>query len=73
MASCGAQNWYCFIPVEKMQMLFENFGSSIYQDAILKGKPTLVEDITLVPHPTAIEEELLRQGIRTIIPGSNFT
>jgi hypothetical protein len=67
MASCGADNWFCFVPVEKMRMMFEHFEDSIYHKAIEFGGPYLIEDLAELPDRSPIEEELLNQGIRNMI------
>ena len=67
MAACSAKNWNCFVPVEKMELMFENFEESIYGEAIQRGKPYLVSDIDALPQRTPVEEELLKQGIRCVV------
>ena len=67
MATCNTYNWYCFIPSEKEQMMFSNFEGSIYHNAIEHAAPYLVEDIQRLEVITPVENELLAQGIRSII------
>lgn len=65
--TCNRDNWFCFIPLDKSEMMFANFEGSIYQKAILSGGPYLVDDLAALPDATPVEKELMAQGIRNII------
>ncbi|MBA3649101.1 MAG: GAF domain-containing protein [Chitinophagales bacterium] len=67
LSKSGMDKWNCFIPRDKQQMMFRNFEKSIYSKAFEGGKPYLVEDIAALPDRSPVEDELLNQGIRTII------
>lgn len=67
MTSCGTDKWFCFIPSDMSETMMENFERSIYARAVEQGKPYLVDDLAALSGRTPIEEELLRQGLRSMI------
>ncbi|MGH7322971.1 MAG: GAF domain-containing protein [Candidatus Rokuibacteriota bacterium] len=45
----------------------KDFAGSIYDRAIAQGHPLIVEDLTALPDRTAIEEALIRAGLRSLL------
>lgn len=71
MGLCGSEFRKSIIPEEKTNLIFENFEQSIYAKAFHLGGPYLVDDLTMIER-SPVEEELLNQGIRSIIPSPIF-
>jgi GAF domain-containing protein len=67
MANCNMESWFCLIPPEKASLMLDNFENSIYHTAVERAAPYLVDDLEKLPSLTCIEQELLREGIRSII------
>ena len=44
-----------------------DFAGSIYEKAIDRGKPLIVEDLTSYPNRTVVEEKMIQQGVRNVV------
>ena len=43
------------------------FAGSVYERAVLEGRPLIIEDLATYPHRTPVEEELIRGGVRNFV------
>jgi hypothetical protein len=43
------------------------FAGSLYERAFVQGRPVVVDDLQACPDRTAVEEELIRSGVRTFV------
>ncbi|HXJ82179.1 MAG TPA: GAF domain-containing protein [Candidatus Methylomirabilis sp.] len=63
----GARFDHSCLFADSVHQKVSEFAGSIYMRASLERKPLFIEDLTVYPERTAVEEALLRDGVRNIV------
>jgi GAF domain-containing protein len=63
----GARTEHACIFADSSHRKLADYAGSIYERAVLEGAPFFVHDLAEYPDRTAIEEETLRAGIRSVV------
>ncbi len=65
--NCSRQIEYSCIYADSEHRCISDFEGSVYARACCEGEVLLVEDLTTYPHRTAIEDQLIEQGLRSFV------
>ena len=65
--SSGAACDNACIFADSVHRTLDDYVGSVYQRASLEGKPLFIEDLAAYPGRTHVEEEMLRNGVRSLV------
>jgi len=63
----GAECEHSCIFADSRHLSTSAFTGSIYERAVVEGKPLIIEDLTAWPGRTAVEDDIIGSGLRNII------
>ena len=63
----GARHEHACIFADSKHHAAAEFAGSVYERAVKQGSPLIVEDLAARPDRTPVEDEMVRNGVRTIV------
>ena len=67
LAGCSTENWFCLLPYDSKNLVSSEFEKSVYHEAMVKGKPLVIDDLSQTSCSCAIEKKLVDTGIKTMV------
>jgi hypothetical protein len=63
----GAKSEHACIFADSRHHTIEEFKGSVYERAVLRGSPLVIDDLTVMENRTAVDDEIIQSGARNLV------